>query len=192
MSPASDTSASEKLLLESFQARTESPEELFGMVYEELRKVARAYMRKERPDHTLQTTALVNEAYLRLFNGQGFQWDSRQHLLCTVAKIMRRVLMDHARKRGAKRHGGALKKITLDEQGLAIYKEPEEFLALGEALDQLALVNSRQAKVVELHSFAGLTEEETAEVLGVCLKTVRNDWRFAKAWLKSQIGEPSA
>lgn len=192
MSPAPDLSEAERLVLESCRGRSESPEELFGMVYDELRHVARAYMRKERADHTLQATALVNEAYLRLFDGAAFRWENRQHLFCVVARSMRRILMDHARRRGAKRHGGTLKKITLDEQGPAIYVDMAEFLALGEALDQLASMSPRQAKVVELHSFAGLTEEETAEVLSVSVKTIKNDWRFAKAWLRTEIGASSA
>ena len=179
---------SEESLVETYRARQESPEKLFGLVYHELRQVARAYMRRERADHTLQATALVNEAYLRLFDGQQFQWENRKHLFCTVARSMRRVLMDHARKRGAERHGGALQKIALDEQGPAIFRDLPEFLALGEALDRLAQLNPRQAQVVELHSFAGLTEEEAAEVLNVSVKTVKNDWRFAKAWLKTEIG----
>lgn len=181
----------EQSLVETYGARGESPEQLFGLVYNELRQVARAYMRRERADHTLQATALVNEAYLRLFEGQPFEWENRKHLFCTVARSMRRILMDHARKRGAERHGGAFQKIALDDQGPAIFRDLPEFLALGEALDRLAQLNPRQAQVVELHSFAGLTEEEAAEVLDVSVKTVKNDWRFAKAWLKTEMGGPS-
>jgi RNA polymerase sigma factor (TIGR02999 family) len=178
-------------LAETYRTRPESPEVLFALVYDELRRVARAYMRRERADHTLQATALVNEAYLRLFDGQPFQWENRKHLFCTVTRSMRRVLMDDARKRGAERHGGALQKITLDEQGPAIFRDLPEFLALSEALDRLAQLDARAAQVVELHSFAGLTEEETAEVLDVSVKTVKNDWRFAKAWLKKELGGSS-
>jgi RNA polymerase sigma factor (TIGR02999 family) len=178
-------------LAETYRTRPESPEVLFALVYDELRRVARAYMRRERADHTLQATALVNEAYLRLFDGQPFQWENRKHLFCTVTRSMRRVLMDDARKRGAERHGGALQKITLDEQGPAIFRDLPEFLALSEALDRLAQLDARAAQVVELHSFAGLTEEETAEVLDVSVKTAKNDWRFAKAWLKKELGGSS-
>jgi RNA polymerase sigma factor (TIGR02999 family) len=191
MSQFAEIPDAEESLVETYRGRPESPEELFGQVYHELRQVARAYMRRERADHTLQATALVNEAYLRLFDGQPFQWENRKHLFCTVARSMRRVLMDHARKRGAERHGGAFQKIALDDQGPAIFHDLPEFLALGEALDRLAQLNARQAQVVELHSFAGLTEEETAEVLDVSVKTVKNDRRFAKAWLKTEIGGPS-
>lgn len=178
----------EESLVETYRARPESPEELFSLVYNDLRGVARAYMRKERADHTLQATALVNEAYLRLFAGQPLQWENRKHLFCTVARSMRRVLMEHARKHGAERHRGAIEKVTLDDRGPSIFRDLPAFLALGEALDRLAKLDPRQVEVVELHSFAGLTEEETAEVLGVSVKTVKNDWRFAKAWLKTEMG----
>ena len=189
MSPA-DGPDSEHTLQESLRSRPERPEELFGLVYNELRQVARAYMRRERVDHTLQATAVVNEAYLRLFDGQPLNWEIRKHVFCAVARTMRRILMDHARKRGAERHGGELRRIELDEQGPAIFRDLPEFLALGEALDRLAQLNSRQAQVVELHSFAGLTEEEIAEILSVSVKTVKNDWRFAKAWLRTEMGGP--
>jgi RNA polymerase sigma factor (TIGR02999 family) len=191
MSPISDAPDSEASVLQTLRLRRESPAELFGLVYNELRQVARAYMRRERVDHTLQATALVNEAYLRLFDGQPFKWENRKHLFCTVARTMRRVLMDHARRRGAERHGGAIQNIALDQQGPAIFRDLPEFLALGEALDRLARLNPRQAQVVELHSFAGLTEEEAAEILDVSVKTVKNDWRFAKAWLKTEIERPA-
>jgi RNA polymerase sigma-70 factor (ECF subfamily) len=188
MSPAPEIPDPDETLVQTYRGRAESPEELFGIVYDELRQVARAYMRRERADHTLQATALVNEAYVRLFDGQPMRWENRKHLFCTVARSMRRVLMDHARRHAAGRHGGALRKIALDDQGPAIFRDLAEFLALGEALDRLAELSPRQAQVVELHSFAGLTEEEAAEVLNVSVKTVKNDWRFAKAWLKAEIG----
>jgi RNA polymerase sigma factor (TIGR02999 family) len=182
-----DSAAPEDLLLETFRSSQGSPEELFSQVYQELRQVARAYMRRERADHTLQATALVNEAYLRLFNGETFRWENRKHLFCTVARSMRRVLVDHARKHRAERHGGIHRKITLDDQGPAIFQDLPQVLALDEALDRLAKLNGRQAQVVELHFFGGLTEAEAAEVLDVSLKTVKNDWRFAKAWLKTEM-----
>lgn len=177
----------EESLVESYRVRPESPEVLFGLVYNELRQVARGYMQRERADHTLQATALVNEAYLRLFDGQGFQWENRKHLFCTVARSMRRVLMDYARRHGAERHGGGFQKVALDQLGQGIFRDLAGFLALSEALDRLARLSSRQAQVVELHWFAGLTEEETAEVLACSVKTVKNDWRFAKAWLKTEM-----
>ena len=190
MSSAEQSSSAEQVLLEAYSQRGESPAELFSHVYQELRQVARAYMRRERADHTLQATELVNEAYLRLFEGQPFRWENRKHLFCTVARAMRRVLVDHARSHGAERHGGAFRKVTLDDQSPAIYQDLPQFLALNQALERLAELNARQAQVVELHSFAGLTEEEIAEVLDVSLKTVKNDWRFAKAWLRTEMGGP--
>jgi RNA polymerase sigma-70 factor, ECF subfamily len=183
-----DWSDTERTLIETYQSRAESPEQLFAMVYNELRQVAHAYMRRERPDHTLQATALVHEAYMRLFEGQAFDWENRKHLFCTVARSMRRVLVDHARRHRAERHGGAVRKVSLDEQGPAICHDLPQLIALSDALERLAELNPRQAQVVELHSFAGLTEAEAAEVLGVSLKTVKNDWRFAKAWLKTEMG----
>jgi RNA polymerase sigma factor (TIGR02999 family) len=188
MSDTSKIPSPEESLIESYRARSESPEVLFGLVYNELRQVARGYMQRERADHTLQATALVNEAYLRLFDGQAFQWENRKHLFCTVARSMRRVLMDYARRRGAERHGGGFQKVPLDEQAPAIFRDLAGFLALCETLDRLARISSRQAQVVELHWFAGLTEEETAKVLDCSVKTVKNDWRFAKAWLKTEMG----
>jgi|HubBroStandDraft_2_1064218.scaffolds.fasta_scaffold37745_2 RNA polymerase sigma-70 factor (ECF subfamily) len=183
-----DWTDAERTLIETYQSRAESPEQLFAMVYNELRQVAHAYMRRERPDHTLQATALVHEAYMRLFEGQVFNWENRKHLFCTVARSMRRVLVDHARRNRAERHGGAVRKVSLDEQGPAICHDLPQLIALSDALERLAELNPRQAQVVELHSFAGLTEAEAAEVLGVSLKTVKNDWRFAKAWLKTEMG----
>jgi RNA polymerase sigma factor (TIGR02999 family) len=183
-----DSSSAESLLVETFRDRPESPEELFSLVYQELRQVARAYMRRERPDHTLQATALVNEAYLKLFYGEPLEWQNRKHLFCTVARSMRRVLVDHSRRHRAERHGGLQRKVTLDDQGPAFVQDLPQLLALDEALERLAKLNARQAQVIELHFFGGLTESETAEILDVSLKTVKNDWRFAKAWLKTEMG----
>jgi RNA polymerase sigma-70 factor, ECF subfamily len=182
----------EKILSDTFSGRAETPEALVERVYQELRHLARAYMRRERADHTLQATALVNEAYLRLFQGKPFQWENRQHLFCTLARSMRRVLVDHARSHGAERHGGDIQKIGLDGHDVAIYNNPTQLLAINELLDRLARLSPRQAQVVELHSLIGLTEEEVAEVLDVSVKTVKNDWRFAKAWLKMQMTQGNA
>ena len=187
-----DPAAQEKIISETFSGRPESPEALVERVYQELRQLARAYMRRERPDHTLQATALVNEAYLRLFKGQAFQWEDRQHLFCTLARSMRRVLVDHARRHGARRHGGEFRKVDLDGHDLPLYNNPTELLALNEALERLAGLSPRQAQIVELHSLIGLTEEEVAEVLDISVKTVKNDWRFAKAWLKMEMAQGGA
>src|SRR5580658_1924026 len=184
-----DWTAAEQTLIEVYESRPESPEALFAQVYNELRQVAHAYMRRERADHTLQATALVHEAYMRLFEDEKCAWENRKHLFCTVARSMRRILVDHARRHCAERHGGAYRKVSLDEQGPAICQDLPQLIALGQALERLARLNPRQAQVVELHSFAGLSEAEAADVLGVSLKTIKNDWRFAKAWLKSEMGE---
>lgn len=183
-----DWTAAERTLVETFETRAESPEQLFALVYNELRRVAHAYMRRERADHTLQATALLHEAYMRLFEGEGFKWENRKHLFCIVARSMRRVLVDHARRHRAERHGGAVRKVSLDEQGPAICQDLPQLIALSDALERLTKLSPRQAQVVELHSFAGLTEAESAEVLDVSLKTVKNDWRFAKAWLRTEMG----
>ncbi len=185
-----DWELAERTLVEAYLQRTESPEVLFSQAYQELRQVARAYMRRERADHTLQATALVNEAYLKLFEGEVFRWENRKHLFCTVARAMRRILVDHARSHRAGRHGGELHKVDLDDRGPAILQDLPQLIGLDKAIEKLAKLNPRQAQVVELHSFAGLTEEETADVLDVSVKTVKNDWRFAKAWLKTEMGEP--
>src|ERR1700722_4398621 len=189
MSSPLDTPDPADSLAEAYRLRPETPEELFSLVYQELRQVARAYMRRERADHTLQATALVNEAYLRLFDGEAFRWENRKHLFCTVARAMRRGLVDHARSHRAERHGGGMRKVDLNANGPAILNDLPQLIGLDKALEKLAKLNPRQAQVVELHSFAGLTEEEAAEVLDVSLKTVKNDWRFAKAWLKTEMGE---
>jgi RNA polymerase sigma-70 factor (ECF subfamily) len=189
MSEERDWELAEQTLVDAFRDRVESPEDLFSQAYQELRQVARAYMRRERADHTLQATALVNEAYLKLFEGEPFRWENRKHLFCTVARAMRRILVDHARSHRAERHGGEFRKTNLDDHGPAIFQDLPQLIGLDEALKKLAKLNPRQAQVVELHSFAGLTEEEAADVLEVSLKTVKNDWRFAKAWLKAEMGE---
>lgn len=189
MSAAEPSPHAEQILIDAYGQRKESPEELFSLIYEELRQVARAYMRRERADHTLQATALVNEAYLRLFDGQDFRWENRKHLFSTVARSMRRVLVDHARSHRAERHGGGYSKVTLDDHGPVIYQDLPQFLALDQALDRLAKLSPRQAQVVELHILAGLTHDEIAEVLDIGPKTVKRDWRFAKAWLKMEMGE---
>ncbi len=165
----------------------DAEQELMRLVAPEMRKLARRCLGTERQNHTLQPTALVNEVYLRLFDGQPFQWENRKHLFCTVTRIMRRVLVDAARKHDAERRGGDQEKVPLDDRIAGIAIHPDNLVALHEALERLAALNPRQAQVVDLHSFAGLTEEETAGVLGVSLKTVKNDWRFAKAWLRTEL-----
>ena len=162
-------------------------DELLPLVHEELRRRAHRYIERERHGHTLQTTALVNEAYLRLVNQAGVRWQDRAHFFAVSAKIMRHILIDYARSKGyAKRGGGGLR-VTLDEAAGVSAGEAEELLALDEALQRLAEVYPRRSQVVELRYFGGLNNEEVAEVLKVTTKTVERDWRYARAWLYDEL-----
>jgi RNA polymerase sigma factor (TIGR02999 family) len=161
--------------------------QLMPLVYDELRKVAARHLRRQRPDHTLQTTALVNEAYLRLIDSSKVQWQNRAHFFAVSAQLMRRILVDFARARQNLKRGGGAQQITLDD-ALAIAPERgADLLALDDALTQLAKLNQRQAQVVELRYFGGLNEEETAEALKVSLRTVQRDWKLARLWLYREL-----
>ena len=165
---------------------------LMPLVQEELARIARHYMGRERTDHTLQTTALVNEAYLRLVNQDGVDWQSRAHFFAASARIMRHILVDHARTRNyAKRGGGGAVKVSFDEAVVVAQHRAPELIALDEALTNLAEMFPRKAQVVELRYFGGLSVEETAEVLGVAPITVRREWDSARAWLYQSLA-PSA
>lgn len=177
-----------QLLREINGGNPTSEPELFALIYQDLHRLAASYMRRERPDHTLQATALVNEAYLRLFNGEPFHWENRKQLFGTMAHIMRNLLVDHARKTRAGKRGGAQQKLSLDEALVASGDHAVEMLALNEALEELGRLNERQVKVVELRFFAGLTVDEAAAMLDVSAETVKLDWRFAKAWLSQRLG----
>jgi RNA polymerase sigma factor (TIGR02999 family) len=170
------------------ESRKQSIPELFELIYKELRQIAQSYMRRERPNHTLQTTALVNEAYLRMFQGQPFRWENRKHVFCLMAQTMRRVLVDHARSHYAHKRGGERQRLSLDQALLISEENSPELFALDEALERLAKLHARQGHVVELRFFGGLTVEETAAVLGVSPETVKLDWRFAMAWLQRELG----
>jgi RNA polymerase sigma-70 factor, ECF subfamily len=162
-------------------------ERLTPLVEAELRRLARGYMRRERRDHTLQATALVNEAFLRLTDARRVHWQDRAHFLGISARLMRRVLVDHARSRGYLKRGGDAERVTLDE-GLVTSPEPAvDVLALDRALEALAAVDVRKGRVVELRFFGGLSVEETAEVLHVSADTVKRDWRLAKLWLLREL-----
>jgi RNA polymerase sigma factor (TIGR02999 family) len=162
-------------------------EQLTPLVEGELRRLARAYMRRERRDHTLQATALVNEAFLRLTDARRVRWQDRAHFLGISARLMRRVLVDHARARGYRKRGGGAQHVTLDE-GLVLSPEPAvDVLALDRALEALAAVDVRKSRVIELRFFGGLSVEETAEVLHVSADTVKRDWRLAKLWLLREL-----
>jgi RNA polymerase sigma factor (TIGR02999 family) len=157
--------------------------QLTPLVYDELRRLASRYLRNERPDHTLQSTDLVHEAYLRLVDQQNVRWQSRAHFFGIAAQMIRRILVDHARRRQAVKRGAGPVKLALDEAVVA--SEPRDFdlVALDEALENLAKLDPQQSRVVELRFFAGLSIEETAEVLKISSATVKRDWTTAKAWL---------
>jgi RNA polymerase sigma factor (TIGR02999 family) len=164
-------------------------ERLVAIVYEELRRLAHHYMRGERIGHTLQTTALVNEVYLRLAGIDALQWRDRAHFFAMAATLMRRVLVDYARQRGREKRGAGVSVTSLDENAVAP-KPAVDVVALDEALGRLAAVDPQQARVVELRFFAGLTVEETAEALGISPATVKRDWATARLWLYNELGRP--
>jgi RNA polymerase sigma-70 factor (ECF subfamily) len=179
------------LLREMAKGNPDAPAQLFPLIYAELRRRAANYMRRERKDHTLQPTALVNEAYLRLVNEHQVNWQSRIHFFAVAAQVMRRILIDHARKRLRSKRGGERQRVPADERFLFSKEQSVEVLAVHEALLRLAKVDARQSQIVELRYFGGLSIEETAEVLGVSQKTVKRDWNHAKAWLFAELREGS-
>ena len=176
-----------ELLLDWQQGDPSALERLTPLVYDELRRIAHSYMQRERNGHTLETTALVNEAYLRLAGQQGLEWQSRTHFFAVTAQVMRHILIDHARRRHYAKHGGELKQVALEEASLMSHSRAAELVALDEALDELAKLDPRKSRVVELRYFGGLSLEETADVLAVSPMTVRRDWRAAKAWLYKAV-----
>jgi RNA polymerase sigma factor (TIGR02999 family) len=161
---------------------------LVALVYDELNTLAHRYMRHERPDHTLQPTALVNEAYLRLMGRDARDWNDRAHFFATASIVMRRILVDHARQRAAAKRPGNKKRVEIDDAMAATRPRVDELLALDEALTRLAGWSPRQARLVEMIYFGGLTEEEAAGELGISLRTAKRDWTAARAWLQAQLG----
>ena len=187
MARQSSTGVITQLLAEWTAGRPEPAPELWSIVYRELRQIAGAYMRNERPDHTLQTTALVNEAWLRTFEGKPFRWASRKHFFCAMAQTMRRILVDHARDCQAQKRGGEWEKVSWEAALARTSERPKQLLALDEALEQLSKLNRRQAQVVEMRFFVGLTAEQTGAMLNISAETVKLDWRFARSWLQRQM-----
>lgn len=167
-------------------------EELLPLVHQELRRLARRYMFGERVGHTLQTTALINEAYLRLVNSRQVNWQNRAQFFALSAQLMRRILVDYARARKYQKRGGGVPKVTLDEALMGPQEKGHDLVALDDALKALACVDPRKGKVVELRFFGGLSVEETARVLKVSPDTVVRDWRLAKAWLAREMGKAGA
>ncbi len=172
-----------QLLVDWGNGDESAPDKLFPLIYEELKRTARRYLRKETPGHTLQTTALVNEAYLRLIDQTRVHWQNRAHFFAIAAQMMRRILVDHARKRVRLRRGGGMHKISLDGVAVVSDERAAELIALDEALQHLAKVDVRRSQVVELRFFGGLSNAEIAEVLKIAPNTVMRDWNMARAWL---------
>jgi RNA polymerase sigma factor (TIGR02999 family) len=183
----SDTQAVTELLLELRDGRPGVMDRLFPLVYEELHRIAHRAIRGERTGHTLGTTGLVHEAYLRLADQTRLEYRDRVHFYALAARAMRHILVDYARRRGAAKRGGAMRAIVLDEALLGVEERAEALVALDDALKELETVDPRLAEVVQCRFFGGLTEEETGEVLGVTARTVRRDWLKAKGWLYQQL-----
>jgi RNA polymerase sigma factor (TIGR02999 family) len=176
------------LLVEWHDGDQAALDRLMPLVYEQLRRIAHRYVQRERNGHTLQTSALVNEAYLRLAD-QKVAWQNRAHFFAVTARVMRHILIDHARRRQYAKHGGDARQVPIDEAAGMSLERAAELIALEEALDELAQLDPRKSRVVELRYFGGLSLEETAEALNISLMTVRRDWRAAKAWLYRRLKE---
>jgi RNA polymerase sigma factor (TIGR02999 family) len=176
-----------QLLLDLSGGNRSAVDALMPLVYEELRQLAHRQLRQERQGHTLNTTALVHEAYMKLIDQQRVNWQNRAHFFALAAQAMRRILINYANNRLAKKRGGGQPLVTFNEQSVVQEARAEELVALDEALSDLAKLNERQSKVVECQFFGGLTHEEIAAVLGVSVPTVRRDWRLARAWLSQEL-----
>jgi len=179
------------LLIQWSNGDSASREELFQAVQLELHRIAARYMRREQPDHTLQTTALVNEAYLRLVDQPQVNWQNRAHFYAISARVMRQILVDHARRTGSERRGGESFHLPFDEALVFSAEKSSELLALDQALERLAKKDARKAEIVELRYFGGLEVDEVAEALRVHPNTVIRDWALAKAWLKREMSADS-
>ena len=175
------------LLLAWRHGEKDALDKLIPVVYEELRRLAHGYMRAERRDHVLQTTALVNEAYVRLLDCSRVNWQNRAHFLAISAQLMRRILVDYARSQRSKKRGGAATRISLEGFEIASPGPDPDLIEIDEALRSLALVDARKCQVVELRFFGGMTAEETAEALGISSDTVLRDWKLARAWLAREL-----
>ena len=186
-SPAPDQVT--QLLIDWSNGDQDAVEQLFALVYEELRRLAHRYMRRECPGHTLQTTAVVHEAYLRLIDQKHVQWQNRAHFFAIAARMMRRILITHAQSHGYAKRGGGAVKVSLDQAAVLSPARAGELIALDEALKSLAIMDVRRSQVVELRFFGGLSNEEIAEVLKISPNTVMRDWNVAKAWLYREMSK---
>ena len=191
MSPQSDSPQStiSRLIRELRNGDANAAATLMPLLYDELHRLAVYYMRNERAGHTLQPTALVNEAYIRLIDQRESDWQNRAHFIAVAAQAMRRVLIDHARSKQRVKRGGLQVKVALEDVALAAGDQPQDLVALDAALERLAKVDARQSRIVELRYFGGLTVEQTAEVLGISAPTVKRDWAVARAWLHRELRE---
>jgi RNA polymerase sigma factor (TIGR02999 family) len=188
MCPDSSTQVS-KLLRNWGQGDPDARDALIPLVYDELRRVARRYLRRERPDHTLQSAALVNEAYLRLMGGGSPQWQNRAHFFGVAAQLMRHILVDHARKRCAAKRGAGAPRLTLDPQAALPQAKEVDLVQLDDALNRLGDLDAQQSQIVELRFFGGLSIEETSMVLGVSPATVKREWATARTWLRWEMNK---
>lgn len=180
-----------QLLLQVSDGNRAAVDQLLPLIYKELRRQAGAYLRRERVGHTLQPTALVHEAYLRLVDQTRVEWRNRAHFLGVAANLMRRILIDHARSHQAEKRGGEYARISLDEMPIAIEERSSELIAVDEALEVLAKLDPVMSRIVELRYFGGLSIEETAAVMDSSVATVNRQWRMAKAWLYGQLNRNS-
>ncbi len=176
-----------QLLAEWSEGNQAALDKLYPLVYNELRRLAHGYLRRERKGHTLQTTALINEAYLRLVDQKQVHWANRSHFFAISAQIMRRILIDHARRYDYAKRGGGAQRISLDEAAVVAKERARELLMLDEALNGLAKIDPRRGRVVELRYFGGLNNEEIAGVLKISENTVTRDWNMARAWLYQEL-----
>jgi RNA polymerase sigma factor (TIGR02999 family) len=186
--PAHDPGTITDRLLELRDGGDAAMDRLFPLVYDQLRNVAHNALRAERTDHTLGTTGLVHEAYLKLVDQTRVQWTDRKHFFAVASLAMRRILVDYARRHSSARRGGNRRPVTLDEDAMSVDDRADTLVALDEALERLGRIDRRLARVVECRFFGGLTEEETADVLGITARTVRRDWVKAKGWLYQELG----
>lgn len=175
------------LLAQLSKGNEDAAGKLISLVYDELRRLAGAYMRRERTDHTLQPTALVHEAYLKLVEQRSVDWQGRSHFFAIAAQMMRRILVDHARAHLRDKRGGGAISVPLEEALVFAPEQSAELLKLDESLERLAKLDARQSKIVELRFFGGLTVEQTAESLAISAKTVKREWSMAKAWLHGEM-----
>ncbi len=177
-----------KMLLAMTDGNREVVDQILPHIYTELRKLAGSYLRRERSDHTLQPTALVHEAYMKLIDQRHVKWQNRAHFFGIAAQVMRRILMDHARKHSAEKRGSGENAVSLDDEFIVVSKgRSADLIALDDALEELAKLDPQKAKIVELRYFGGLSIEETAEVMDISVPTINRHWRMAKAFLHSQV-----